>query len=172
MIKIRDERATDTAAISALTTAAFADAPHSDGTEAAIIDALRANEALTLSLVAEDDAGAIVGHIAFSPVVITDADGNKAQDWYGLGPVSVAPALQGEGIGAGLIRKGLARLKTSGADGCVLLGDPAYYARFGFMADAGPTYPGPPPEYFQALAFPGHAMARGVVTYDAAFGGE
>lgn len=172
MIKIRDERAADAAAISALTTAAFANAPHSDGTEAAIIDALRANEALALSLVAEDDAGAIVGHIAFSPVTITDANGQVVQGWYGLGPVSVSPARQGEGIGAALIREGLARLQASGANGCVLLGDPAYYARFGFIADAGPTYPGPPPEYFQALAFPGHVMARGVVTYDGAFGGE
>lgn len=170
MTNVRDELPEDVVAISVLTMAAFADAPHSDGTEAAIIEALRATGALTLSLVAEDDAGSIIGHIAFSPVAIVDANGQAAQGWYGLGPVSVSPARQGEGIGGGLIREGLARLAASGANGCVLLGDPAYYTRFGFKADAGPAYPGPPPEYFQALAFPGHAMARGVVAYDAAFG--
>lgn len=160
---IRPERADDKAVIRALTTQAFAGAPHSAGTEAGIVDRLRADEALTLSLVA-DDAGVIVGHVAFSPVSIGDVDG-----WFGLGPVSVAPARQGQGIGAALIVEGLARLREHGANGCVLLGDPAYYARFGFAHDPAIIYPGPPPEYFQALAF-GDRRVAGIVTYHPAFG--
>lgn len=168
-MRIRDEQTGDVAPIAALTTAAFTDAEHSSGTEAAIIDGLRAAGALTLSLVAEDETGSIIGHIAFSPVGITGEDGRTIANWYGLGPVSVAPERQGEGIGGALIREGLERLTAMGAAGCVLLGDPAYYSRFGFIADAGPTYPGPPPEYFQALALGGHAMVRGVASYHEAF---
>lgn len=170
MTLIRPEQPGDEAAIATLTTAAFANAEHSSGTEAAIVDALRSAAALTLSLVTQDEGGTIIGHIAFSPVTISDDGGKEAHDgWYGLGPVSVSPEQQGKGIGAALIREGLAQLKAMGAAGCVLLGDPAYYHRFGFIADAGPRYPGPPPEYFQALSFGGRDMAQGNVHYHTAF---
>ncbi|KEX96141.1 GCN5 family acetyltransferase, partial [Brucella ceti B1/94] len=88
--------------------------------------------------------------------------------WYGLGPVSVLPARQGEGIGGKLIREGLAQLRGAGARGCVLLGDLGYYGRFGFKADARQKLPGVPPEYFQCLAF-GPDMPQGDVAYHAAF---
>lgn len=101
-----------------MTEAAFRDAPHSDQIEAAIVDALRAAEALTISLVATDADDAIVSHVAFSPVTIDGED----QDWYGLGPVSVMPACQGHGIGSDLVNDGIARLRTLGARGCVVLG--------------------------------------------------
>lgn len=152
-----------------MTTDAFAGAEHSSGTEGAIVDALREAGALSLSLVAVDGAGDVVGHIAFSPVSIAGEDGRAVTDWYGLGPVSVAPEHQSQGVGAALIREGLKRLEAGAAKGCVLLGDPVYYARFGFAGDAGPTYPGPPSEYFQALAFGDNAMPRGVVTYHEGF---
>src|SRR5690606_18603384 len=114
-------------AIHTLVAAAFDGHPHSDGSEPAIVDRLRADGDLTISLVAED-GGEIVGHIAFSPVTISD--GNEG--WFGLGPVAVAPQRQREGIGAALIEHGLALLRERGSAGCVVLGDPAYYGRFGF----------------------------------------
>ncbi len=163
-MEIRAERAGDEATIRRVTAAAFAGAAHSAGTEPDIIDRLRIADALTISLVAEDQ-GAIVGHAAFSPVEIGTAAG-----WFGLGPVAVAPAQQRRGIGNALVVRGLALLREQGARGCVVLGDPAYYARFGFAHDPRVEYPGPPPEYFQIISFAGPAPA-GVVRYHAAFGG-
>ena len=162
-VDIRDERAGDEAAIRRVTALAFAGAPHSDGTEAEIVERLREGHALAVSLVA-DDEGAIVGHVAFSPVTIEESGG-----WFGLGPVAVAPVRQHHGIGHALITEGLARLRAQGAKGCVVLGDPAYYARFGFAPDPALTYPGPPPQYFQALRFDA-TPATGIVRYHPAFG--
>ncbi|MFN8663891.1 MAG: N-acetyltransferase [Thermomicrobiales bacterium] len=126
---IRPESPADATAIHALTAAAFAGKPYSDGTEPYVIDALRADGALAISLVAEEQ-GEVVGHVAFSLVSIADEPGT----WYGLGPVSVAPSRQRQGIGTALIETGLAQVRDLGAEGCVLLGDPAYYRRFGFSA--------------------------------------
>ena len=145
---VRPEREGDIDAIRTLTETAFRTAPHADGTEHLIIDRLRAAGALTLSLVAEAD-GAVVGHVAFSPVSLSD----DSKGWYGLGPISVDPSRQGEGIGGKLIRDGLDRLKAQDATGCVLLGDPAYYSRFGFEQDPKLTLDGVPPEYFMRVAF-------------------
>ena len=161
---IRPERASDEAAIRALVAAAFDGHPHSDGSEPGIVDALRADGDLAISLVAEE-GGAIVGHVAFSPVSVSDG----CQGWFGLGPAAVDPARQGEGIGTALIERGLDLLRDRGAAGCVVLGDPAYYARFGFAHDPALTYPGPPPEYFQRLVI-GNSGAQGVVAYARAFG--
>src|SRR5690606_32587977 len=127
--------------------AAFRGAPHSDGSEAEIIERLRVAGDLAVSLVAVDADGAIVGHVAFSPVTISDG----TSGWYGRGPVSVVPSHQGTGIGSSLIRAGLERLRSAGARGCVVLGEPAFYARFGFRHDPRLVFPGPPPEYFLRL---------------------
>ncbi|WP_088141507.1 GNAT family N-acetyltransferase [Achromobacter xylosoxidans] len=159
---ILPETPDDRAAIFTLTQAAFKDHPHSQQTEGYITNALREAGALTLSLVARVD-GRVVGHVAFSPVAISDG----SADWYGLGPVAVLPELQGRGIGAALIRDGLARLKALGAAGCVVMGDPAYYARFGFAQTPALTYPGVPPEYFMAQAYA--RPAQGDVAYHKAF---
>ena len=161
---IRPERAGDEAAIHGVVAAAFDGHPHSDGSEPGIVDALRADGDLAISLVAEE-GGAIVGHVAFSPVSVSDG----CQGWFGLGPAAVDPARQGEGIGTALIERGLDLLRDRGAAGCVVLGDPAYYARFGFAHDPALTYPGPPPEYFQRLVI-GNSGAQGVVAYAGAFG--
>ena len=161
---IRPERAGDEAAIHGVVAAAFDGHPHSDGSEPGIVDALRADGDLAISLVAEE-GGAIVGHVAFSPVSVSDG----CQGWFGLGPAAVDPARQGEGIGTALIERGLDLLRDRGAAGCVVLGDPAYYARFGFAHDPALTYPGPPPEYFQRLVI-GNSGAQGVVAYARAFG--
>lgn len=161
---IRLEREGDEADIAALTTAAFREAPHKSGTEAAIVERLRLHGDLALSLVVEDADGAIAGHVAFSPVTISDG----TPGGFGLGPVSVAPMNQRAGIGTALIRDGLKRLKDSGAGGCVVLGEPAYYGRFGFRHDPKLVFPGPPAEYFQALRFCGFEPT-GTVAYAPAF---
>ena len=160
---IREERPGDEQAITALVDAAFRDAPHSDGTEAAIVERLRADGDLALSLVAAE--GSLVGHVAFSPVTLSDG----TVRWYGLGPVAVSPRRQGEGIGTALVRQGLERLQAMEAGGCVVLGEPGYYGRFGFRHDPRLAFPGPPPEYFQRLVLDGEPPA-GTVRYARAFG--
>ncbi|UDF29503.1 UNVERIFIED_ORG: N-acetyltransferase [Roseateles sp. XES5] len=162
---VRAERDGDIDGIRTLTEAAFKTAAHADGTEHVIVDRLRAAGALTLSLVAEAD-GVLVGHVAFSPVTVSDG----SPDWYGLGPISVDPARQGEGIGGKLVRAGLEQLKAMGATGCVLLGDPAYYSRFGFAADPRLTLDGVPPEYFMRVAF-SPVYGEGTVSYHPGFYG-
>lgn len=160
---IRQESPSDVAAIHAVTVAAFLDAPHTDHTEQFIVDALRKAGALTISLVAEE-AGEVTGHVAISPVSVSDGSAG----WYGLGPISVRPELQGRGIGSLLMQAALRLLRERGAAGCVLLGDPAYYSRFGFKPEAGLVLPDVPQEYFQALPF-GESLPHGVVTYHEAF---
>lgn len=147
-LTIRPERPGDEEAVRGVTLAAFAGHPHSDQTEHLIVERLRRSGTLALSLVADED-GAITGHVAFSPVRI----GLTSEGWYGLAPLSVAPARQNRGIGTHLVREGLARLRAAGAAGCVVLGEPAYYGRFGFAPDPAITLQGPPAEYFQALPF-------------------
>ena len=160
---IRAECSDDTNAIRLLTEAAFKDAPHTRHTEARIVEALRAAGALTVSLVAVENE-VIVGHVAFSPVTISDG----TRDWFGLGPVSVTPGRQGEGIGQALIREGLRRLEAAGAAGCVVLGEPAYYGRFGFTYDPDLVYGEVPAGYFLRLAL-GGVPPKGEVTYHAGF---
>ncbi|WP_341710957.1 N-acetyltransferase [Erythrobacter sp.] len=163
-IAIRPERVGDEATIHALTEAAFRNMAFSEGDEQHLVDRLRSNGDLSLSLVAVE-ADRIVGHIAFSPVTISDG----AKHWFGLGPVSVWPELQGQGIGSALILRGIGDLQHKGAAGIVLLGSPDYYSRFGFVHDPALTYPGPPPEYFQRLVLAGPAP-RGIVSYAKGFG--
>ena len=166
-ITIRPEAAGDEEAIHALTEAAFRDMEHADGDEADLVNRLRSDGDLTLSLVAED-ATRIVGHIAFSPVSIGEESGAGARGWYGLGPVSVWPELHRQGIGSALVKRGIADMRAKGARGIVLLGDPAYYSRFGFEYRPAITFPGPPPEYFQALLLDGDWPA-GKATYAPGF---
>ncbi len=134
-MKIRSERRGDQEAIRTLTTAAFAPMPFSSNTEALIVDALRHDGDLTISLVAEKN-GAILGHVAFSPVMI----GGISDGWFGLGPISVRPDRQRQGIGKALIANGLELLMQLDAHGCALIGDPAYYSRLGFESDGRLTY--------------------------------
>lgn len=165
-MNIRPESPADGPAIRLLTEAAFAGAEHSSQTEGAIVDALRDAGALTLSLVAELD-GAIVGHVAFSPVLIDGAD----LGWSGMGPVSVSPDRQHSGIGSALIELGLNQLKKSGVNGCVVLGDPNYYGRFGFTSEHALRYGDVPPQYFQSLVLSG-APAHGSVAYHDGFNAQ
>ncbi len=162
-LEIRPERKGDAPGIQRLTRLTFQTAAHRSGTEQDIIDALRAAGALTISRVAEID-GEIIGHIAISPVQVSSG----ATGWFGLGPVSVHPDHQRNGIGRALVTQALAELKSMGAAGCVLLGDPAYYQRFGFQCEPGLVLPGVPAEFFQAMSFSG-AFPAGIVTYHDAF---
>jgi putative acetyltransferase len=161
---IRDEAPADIAAIRTVVIEAFENMPRSTLTEAAIIDRLRSADALAVSLVALDSAG-LVGHVAFSPVLIS----RRQVDWYGLGPLAVRPDRQRRGIGDALVRSGLKRLQSLGAGGCVLVGEPEYYERFGFRASAQLRFAGVPPQYFLVLPF-GEQVAEGDVQYHAAFG--
>ncbi|TFH88473.1 N-acetyltransferase [Billgrantia azerbaijanica] len=145
---LRPEAPDDAEAIEAVTVAAFGEAPHTSHTEQHIVRALRAAGALSVSLVAECD-GELVGHVAASPVTLLDG----TPGWFGLGPVSVLPAWQGRGIGSALVRACLGRLRERGARGCVLVGEPGYYQRFGFRSLPGLILPGVPPEYFMALCW-------------------
>ncbi|WP_420477271.1 GNAT family N-acetyltransferase [Noviherbaspirillum sp. ST9] len=162
-IEIRSEAASDIADIEALTTNAFLHAPHTSHTEQFIVNALRKAGQLAISLVATD-GGAIVGHVAVSPVSISSGAGG----WYGIGPVSVLPERQGKGIGSALVSRALDDLHMAGAAGCVVLGEPGYYARFGFRAEPALVLPGVPQEYFQTLSFNG-SVPSGTVSYDEAF---
>ena len=144
-IVIRNETDADASAIAEVTVAAFETLEISNHAEQTIIAALRAANALTVSLVAEM-AGRVVGHIAFSPVAMSDG----SPGWYGLGPVAVLPAYQRQGIGGALIQEGLARLKGLGARGCCLVGHPAYYQRFGFQNPRGLGHEGVPEDVFFA----------------------
>ncbi|MDR2930577.1 MAG: N-acetyltransferase [Propionibacteriaceae bacterium] len=91
----------------------------------------------------------MVGHFAFSPIAVTD----QTPNWFTLGPVSVLPQFQNQGIGSAPIREGLERSRALGATGCVVVGHPPYYSRFGFVHRDDLTYEGVPPEVFFALSF-------------------
>ncbi|MDP2158367.1 MAG: N-acetyltransferase [Nitrospirota bacterium] len=160
-ITIRDETDADVKAISEITVAAFRTLEISNHTEQFIIEALRVAKALTVSLVAEAD-DRVVGHIAFSPVAISDGTRN----WYGLGPVSVLPEYQRRGIGKALIQEGLSRLRNLNAKGCCLVGHPQYYRKFGFENVTGLVLEGVPQEVFFALSFDGHVPQGHVMFHE------
>lgn len=162
--ELRDERQEDAAAIDHVQQAAFADHPFSAQTEHLIVRALRATGALSVSLVALRN-GQVVGHVAFSPVAI---DGRPGR-WFGLGPLAVLPSRQHAGLGSALVKLGLKRLPALGAEGCVVLGDPAYYRRFGFGPSDGLRLDGLPPEHFRALRLGPASLPQGAVRYHAAF---
>ena len=162
-LKIRNEDKDDIDAIEKVTTEAFLNATHTDHTEQYIVRELRNSDALSISLIAESE-GEIVGHLAISPVTISD--GTKG--WFGLGPISVSPNNQRSGVGSKLMLSAIDALKYSCASGCVLLGDPTYYSRFGFQQESCLVLPDVPPEYFQAIQFSG-ALPSGIVTYHEAF---
>lgn len=162
-ITIRPEGSADAHAIAAVTACAFRHAPHTSHTEQHIVNALRRAGKLAISLVAEAE-GSVIGHVAISPVSVSDG----ASGWFGLGPVSVLPQHQHRGVGSQLMREALWLLRGRGASGCVVLGEPEFYSRFGFRPDPNLVLPGAPPEYFQAMRFDS-SKPRGTVRYHEAF---
>jgi putative acetyltransferase len=145
-ISIRPEQAADQAVIYDITRSAFAHMPYAGGDEEDLVNRLRDGGALALSLVALQGEE-VVGHIAFSSAFA----GDGSAGWYALGPVSVLPDRQSQGIGGHLIMAGISRLIELGAAGCILTGNPNYYVRFGFQAfpDLAPTCE--PAQYFMIL---------------------
>jgi putative acetyltransferase len=146
---IRPETEADYDAIYALTRDAFEPMSFSDGSEPDITNQLRADGDLTLSLVAEQ--GEIIGHVAFSPAKISEAEGV----WYGLGPISVRADKQKQGLGTKIAHAGLDILRKKGAAGCVLTGNPDVYRPMGFTNDHTLTYSGLSPKYILFIAFNG-----------------
>jgi putative acetyltransferase len=160
---IRAEARSDEGAIDRLLDSAFARRSHTDHAEPAIVRALRADGDLTLSLVVETE-GKVAAHVAFSPLVIADTQG----PWFGLGPLAVWPRLQRQGIGTALVHQGLSELRLNGAAGCVVLGDPSFYGRLGFVSDGQLRYKNLPTRFVQRIVFHG-AAPSGEIVYARAF---
>lgn len=160
---IREEIESDSGAVAILIQEAFKDEPYSQQNEHLIVAGLRDAGQMTVALVAEQN-GKVIGHVAISPVVISDG----SQNWFGLAPLAVSPECQGKGVGSALANRALSLLQDKGAAGCVLLGEPEYYSRFGFRACSGLELPGVPQEYFQARVFSGD-LPQGEVSYHEAF---
>ena len=162
----RKENNSDVESITHVTIEAFKQHPISRQTEHFIVKALRSAGALSISLVAEID-GQIVGHIAFSP--LTASDGTK--DWFGMGPVSVLPDHQNQGMGKALINTGLSLLKDMGGQGCALVGPPDYYCKFGFKNYPEMIHEGIPQDVFLALPF-GRGIPNGFIYFHEGFQAE
>ncbi len=148
-ITIRPEYSDEAPAIRAMVTRAFEGHPYSDGDEQDVIDRLRADGDLALSLVAVTDAGAIIGQITYSRAILM----NGEEGWYVLGPVAVEPRHQGKGIGRALIETGEAAMKARGAKGLTVLGDPKIYSRFGYAQDTAMWLAGELAWAFQVKSF-------------------
>jgi putative acetyltransferase len=161
---VREEAPADVAEIEGVLRCAFADHPHGDQTEHDIVARLRAAVELVLPLVALIDER-VAGYATFSQVRLRPENSG----WYGLGPIAVEPRLQRNGVGTALIEAGLVALKQTGAAGCVVLGEPAYYRRFGFAQTPGLTFDGAPAEYFMAQAFRGTVPSASVFYHPAFF---
>jgi putative acetyltransferase len=128
VIEIRTERPQDSAAIQEVHSKAFG-----GPVEAKLVQLICERKKALISLVAVSD-GKIVGHILFSKVTI--ASSPNTFNAVGLGPVAVLPEFQRTGIGSKLIRDGLKQCQQAGYDAVVLVGEPAYYSRFGFSRAA------------------------------------
>ena len=160
---IRKEKPSDIDAITDVTIAAFENHSFSQQTEQFTIRDLRADGALTLSLVATVDER-VVGHIAFSPVTISDG----TTSWHGLGPVSVLPDYQGQRIGTALIINGLNLMKSMRSEGCAVVGMQLYCDRFGFKNYPQLIHEGVPQEIFAAKVFAGR-VPSGTIEFHQAF---
>jgi putative acetyltransferase len=161
-LNIRPERPEDAPAVRALLDAAFG-----GDTESKVVERLRVDGDFVLSLVAENSDG-IAGYAGFPRLVLRLDE--RDVPVAGLAPVGVSPPLQRRGIGGALIRDGLAQLKDRAERLVFVLGDPAYYGRFGFTVMDGfvSRYAG---RYFQALMLAPDAPKAGRVSYPRAFDG-
>ena len=161
--EIRLEQAGDEEAIYKVTADAFRGRPYAGGDEQDLVNRLRELGKLTLSLVAMD-GDQLVGQVTFSPVTLSDG----SEPWFGLGPVSVTPECQSQGIGSQLIRSGLDEISARGALGCVLTGNPAYYQRFGFELAPKNVPKEESREFFQ-LKLLSATRAEGIFAFHSAF---
>ena len=118
-----------------------------------------------MSLVAESE-GVIVGQVAFSPAHTPES----ALGWYALGPLAVLPAHRRAGIGSALVYAGLEAITELGARGCILTGNPSYYARFGFKLSPANAPSNEPSEFFMVKLLHGQ-LPVGPIRFHEAFGG-
>lgn len=157
-VTIRQESPNDAKAIHDLTRDAFAPKSFSNGSEASAIGKMRDAGQLILSLVAETDR--IIGHVAFSVVMVSQAEG----DWYGLGPIAVEEQFQRQGLGKQLVEAGLAALAQKDAAGCILTGNPDIYQQMGFTNDHALTYGKLNPRYILYRSLNG-SIPKGTVAF-------
>jgi len=160
MAQIREERPDDAESVREILLAAFG-----GEAEARLVARLRASGKIVRALVAEDQ-GRVLGHVLFSRIDI----GEKQASALALAPLAVSPAFQRLGIGSALVSAGLEHLRSTGQQRVVVVGDPAYYPRFGFVPAArfGLSCPFPaPPEAFMAIALARDAWqdVSGMVRY-------
>ncbi len=161
---VREERPGDEVAIHAMTRRAFEGHPFSDGDEADVIDRLRKDGDLLLSLVAEDE-GTIIGQVTYSTARLS----NGEDGWMVIGPICVEPARRGEGIGRALMDAGEQAMKARGVKGITVLGDPQIYGRFGYVRHTPMTLAGELGEFLQVKSF-GAPIPAATLTYAPAFG--
>jgi putative acetyltransferase len=162
-VALRPESADDAIAIKALLEEAFG-----GGAEAALVERLRATGEMVLALVAIASPDVVVGFIAFERLQIEMADGSRTG--IALAPLAVGKAHQRCGIGSALVREGIARLAACHEEIVFVLGDSAFYERFGFSVAAASAftsrYQGP---HFMAIPLAATAPGGGKVHYPAAF---
>ncbi len=160
---IREETAADIAIIGRVITDAMKLLAQATGTEARIVEKLRVDGALALSLVAEEN-GEVIGHLAVSAAQIGMQSG-----WALIGPLAVVPARHRQGIGSALMNEALRRLRKT-SRGAALVGSPTYYGRFGFRAFPGFGVTGIPSQFVQALPFDDTPPPQGELIHHPAFG--
>lgn len=142
-LEIRTETPGDASQITEVINRAFEGKWYAEGDEADLVVRLRALDDLAISLVAVCE-GQVIGQIAFSPA---ELDGCFT-GWFGLGPVAVHPDYQGWGVGSALMLAGFKELTELDAKGCILVGDPNFYGRFGFVLAPDNCPDDQPREYF------------------------
>lgn len=163
-VSIRQERPDDYEWVVELTERAFETMPFSDGKEGMLVHNLRKSDSFIpeLSLVAEYK-GTVVGHILFTPVIIDN--GTQKFKSLILGPVSVLPELQKQGIGSQLIHTGHQKARELGHHSVILVGHPEYYPKFGYKScstwNIKSTLPLPSDDVFMAVELSAGAL-RGV----------
>ncbi|WP_119678518.1 GNAT family N-acetyltransferase [Indioceanicola profundi] len=158
-LAIRPEEPEDQETIRLLVTEAFG----RDG-EAELVDGLRRDGDLVLSLLATDQEGSLCGHLALSRL-------KSPENALALAPVAVSPPFQRRGIGSRLVRAALTRAQQQGFSIVFVLGDPAYYTRFGFTAQAAELFSSPySGPCFMALRLNGQSNEPSPVIYADAFG--
>jgi putative acetyltransferase len=152
-VRVRPESAGDTDQTFAVVESAFGNRREAD-----LVNALRRSASPRLSLVAEA-RGLVVGHVFFSPITI-ESD-RPAPPAAQLAPLAVLPGQQGQGVGSKLVRTGLSQCAAMGWLAVFLVGNPAYYSRFGFQM-AGPlgfSYPGPHDPFLQVVELGSGALS-------------
>ncbi|HEX6119199.1 MAG TPA: N-acetyltransferase [Dongiaceae bacterium] len=139
--------------------------------EADLVDQLRTDGDVLISLVAVGDLGELIGHVLFSRLPIDGTKG-RVTEAAALAPLAVRPEHQRKGVGSALARAGIRACTARGLAAIIVIGDPTFYQRFGFSAETARGLRSPyPGDAFMALELkPGALQAKGTVRYAAAFG--